>query len=127
MVFHWSLIDSKSPQVSRTLLSILAVLNNAVVWMASTRPPASKSSSPLNNSLVTVPKAPVTIGIITTFTFHSFFNSLAKSRYLSFFSLSFSFILWSAGTTKSTILQVFFFLLLITIKCILDDSNNILV
>ena len=28
--------------------------------------------------------------------FHSFFNSLARSKYLSFFSLSFSFILWSA-------------------------------
>ena len=32
-----------------------------------------------------------------------FFNSLARSRYLSFFSHSFSFILWSAGTAKSTI------------------------
>ena len=32
MVFHWRLSDSKSPQVSRTLLSILAVFNNAVVW-----------------------------------------------------------------------------------------------
>ena len=37
MVFHWSLGDSKSPWVSRTLLSILADLNNAVVWMVSTR------------------------------------------------------------------------------------------
>ena len=36
MVFHWSLSDSKSPQVSRILLSILAVFNNAVVWMVST-------------------------------------------------------------------------------------------
>ena len=54
MVFHWSLSDSKSPQVSRTLLSILAVLNNAVVWMVSTRPPTSKSSSPFSNPLVTV-------------------------------------------------------------------------
>ena len=34
-VFHWSLSDSKSPQVSRTLLCILAVLNNVVVWMVS--------------------------------------------------------------------------------------------
>ena len=33
MVFHWSFSDSKSPQVSRTLLSILAILNNVVVWM----------------------------------------------------------------------------------------------
>ena len=119
MVFHWSLCDSKSPQVFRTLLSTLAVLNNAVVWIVSTRPPASKSFSPVNTPLVTVPNAPITIGIIVTFMFHSFFDSLARSRYLSFFSLSFSFILWSAGTAKSTILQVLFFFLfffLITIR-----------
>ena len=109
MVFHWNLSDSKSPQVSRTLLSILTVLNNAFIWMVSTRPPTSKSSRPFNNPLVTVPSAPITIGIIFTIMFHSFFNSLARSRYLSFFSHSFSFILWSAGTAKSTILQVLFF------------------
>ena len=85
MVFHWSLSDSKSPHVSRTLLSILAVLNNAVVWMVSTHLPLSNSSSPFNNPLVTVPNAPITIGIIVTFIFHSFFNFLARSRYLSFF------------------------------------------
>ena len=106
---HWSLSDSKSPQVSRTLLSILAVLNNVLVWMVSTRPPTSKSSSPFNNPLVTVPKAPITIGIIVIFMFHIFFNSLARSRYLFLFSHSFSFILWSAGTAKLTILQVLFF------------------
>ena len=96
MVFHWSLSDSKSPQVSRTLLSILSVFNNAVVWMVSTRPPTFNSSLPFNNPLVIVPKAPITIGTIVTFMFHSFFNSLTRSRYLSFFSHSFSFILWSA-------------------------------
>ena len=108
MVFHWSMSDSKSPQVSRTLLSILAVLNNAVVWMVSTRPPASKSSSPFNNPLVTIPKTPITIGTIVHFMFHSFFFN-------SFFSHSFRFILWSAGTAKSTILQIlsFFFLLIV--------------
>ena len=109
MGFHSSLRDSKSPHVSRTLLSILAVLNNAVVWMVSTRLPTSKSSRPFNNPLVTVPKAPIIIGIIVTFIFHSFFNSLARLRYVSFFSHSFSYILWSAGTAKSTILQILFF------------------
>ena len=109
IVFHWSLSNSKSPKVSRTLLSILAILNNVVVWMVSTRPRTFKSSSPFNNPLVTVPKAPITIGIIVTFMFLSFFNSLARSKYLSFFSISFSFILWSAGTVKSTILQILFF------------------
>ena len=106
MVFHWSLSDSKSSQVSRTLLSILTVYNNAVVWMVCTRPPTSKSSRPFNNPLVTVSKAPITVATIVTLMFHSFFfNSQARSRYLSFFSYSFSFILWLAGTAKSTIAQ----------------------
>ena len=116
MVFHWSLSDSKSPQVSWTRLSILIILSNAIVWIVSTRPPTSKSSSPFNNPLVTVPNAPITIGTIVTFMFHSFFNSLARSRYLSFFSLSFRFILWSAGTAKSTILQILFLLLIIILE-----------
>ena len=109
MDFHWSLSDSKSPQVPRTLLSILAVLNNVVVSMVSTRPLTFKSSSPLSNPLVTVLNAPITIALIITYVFHSFFNFLARPRYLSIFSHSFSFILWSAGTAKSTILQVLFF------------------
>ena len=64
MVFHWSLSGTKSPQVSRTRLSILAVLSNAVVWIVSTRSPTSKSSRTFNNPLVTVPNAPITIGTI---------------------------------------------------------------
>ena len=86
MVFHWSLSDSKSPQVSRTLLCMLAVLNNALVWMVSTRPPTSKSSSLFSNPLVTVPNTSITIGIIVNCIFHSFFSPLARSRYLSLFS-----------------------------------------
>ena len=103
------LSESKSPQVSRTRLRILAVISKAVVWIVSTRPPTSKSSRPFNNPLVIVPKAPITIGTIVTFMFHGFFNSLAMSRYLSFFSHSFTFILWSAGTARWTILQIPFF------------------
>ena len=109
IVFHWSSSDSKTHQVPRTLLSFLAISNNAVVWMVFTRPSTSKSSSPFSNCLVTEPKAPITIGTIIRFMFHSFFNSLARSRYLFFFSDSFSFIQSLAGTTKSTILQMFFF------------------
>ena len=106
MVFHLSLSDSKSPQVSGTRLRILPVLSNAVIWIVSLRPPTYKSSRPFINPLVIVPKAPITIGTIVTFIFRSFFNSLARSRYLSFFSHSFSFILWSAGTAKSTIIII---------------------
>ena len=117
MVFHWSLSDSMSHQVSRTLFSIMAVLNDVVVWMVSSRPPISKSSNPFSNPLVTVPNTPITIGIIVIFMFHNFFSSLVRSRYFSFFLHSFSFIQWSDGTTKSKILQVlffFFFFLIIT-------------
>ena len=114
-------MKKKSLQVSRTLNSILADLNDAVVLLVSTRPVFSKSSSPSSNPLVTIPRAPTTIGIIVTFMFHSFFSSLARSRYLSLFSHSFYFTLWSVGTVKSTILQIlffffFFFFLLIIIR-----------
>ena len=91
MVFHWSLSDSKSPQVSRTLLSILAVRNNAIVWMVSTRPPTSKSSSPFSNPLVTVPNAPNTIGIIVTCMFLSFFQFPSKVEVLTLLFTFFQF------------------------------------
>ena len=110
MVFHWSLSDSKSPQVFRTRLRILAILSNAVVWIVSTFPPTSKSSRPFNIHLVIVPKAPITISTIVSFMFHSFFISRARLRYLSFFSQSFRFILWSARTAKSsTILHYYYY------------------
>ena len=106
MISFWNLSNKKSPQYSRTLLGILADLNNAVVWMVSTRSALSKFSSPCTNPLVTAPRAPIRIGIIVTFMFHRLFNSLASSRYLSLFSHSFNFTSWSSGTTKSTVLKV---------------------
>ena len=93
MVFHWGLRGSESPQVPRTLLNILAVLNNAVVSMVSTRPPTYKSSSLFCNPLVTVPNAPITIGIIVTCMFHSFFSIPKQGRgtypYFHFISVLF--------------------------------------
>ena len=88
MVSHWSLCDSKSPQVSGTLPSILTVFNNAVVWNISALPPTSKSSCSFNNPFVTVPKAPITIGIIVTFMFHIFFQF---SSYVEVLILLFTF------------------------------------
>ena len=113
MVFHWSLSESKSPHISRTLFSILVILNNALILIVFTRLRTTKSSRTFKNLLVIVPKAPITIGTIVTFMFYSFLNSLTRSMYLSFFSYSFSFILWSAGTEKYTILHISFFLLII--------------
>ena len=83
MVFPMSLIDRKSPLVSRTLLSILADLNNAIVWMISHL--NSINLRPLNKVWGTVRSVPFTSGITATFMLYSFFSSLAKSKYLSLF------------------------------------------
>ena len=50
--------------------------------MVSTFPPTSKSSSLFNNSLVTVPKAPIMIGMTVTFMFYSFFQFTSKVEVL---------------------------------------------
>ena len=115
MVFPWSLSDSKSPQVSRTLLSILAVLNNVVVWMVSTRPPTSKSSSLFSNPLVTVPKAPITISIIVTCMFHSFFQFPCKVEVLIFLFSFFQFysVVSRDSKVNNFASSLFFFLLII--------------
>ena len=91
MVFPSSLSVSKSPQVSRTLLSILADRNNAVVWMVSICPLISKSSSPCTNPLVTVPRLLITIGITYTYIFHSFFQFSSKFKVLIFLFAFFQF------------------------------------
>ena len=113
MVVSWSLSDTKSTRVSRTLLRILGDINNIVVWMVPTRLLISKSSSPYTTPSVIVPNASITVSITVTFLFHRlFFSFLARSWHLSFFLFSFNFILWLAGTAKSTIS----FLLLIVIR-----------
>ena len=101
-------------QVSRTLLSILAVLNNAVVWIVSSRPPTSTSSRPFNNYLVTVSKAPITIGIIVTFMFHSF-SILWQGwgTYSSFHILSVLFCDQPGQQNRQFCIFSFFFLLII--------------
>ena len=91
MVSHWGLTDSKSPKVSWTLLSILADLNKAVVWMVSIPPIISKISSPYTISLLTVSRVPITIGINITFMFQSFFQFSSKVQVLIFHFAFFQF------------------------------------
>ena len=67
----------------------------------------SKSSIAFINLLVTVPSTPSRIRIIVPFLLDSFYRSLGRSGYLSSFLLFFQFCLLA----KSTILQVFVFLL----------------
>ena len=45
----------------------------------------------------------------------SIIQSFGWLKYLSFFPLSFNFTLWSAGTAKSTILQVLFFVVVVVV------------
>ena len=116
MVFHWILSDYKSPQITRTLLSILTVLNNVVVWMVSTHPPTFK---PFNSHLVTIPNAPITIGIIITFMFHScfFFQFPSKVRV---FILLFTFFQFYSVVSRYSKVDNFasslFFFFLITLR-----------
>ena len=97
---HWSLSDSISPQITRTVLSILADISNTVIWMISIRPLISKFFGPCTNPLVTVPRPPIIIGIIFTYMLHSYFSSLARFRYLTLFSFSFNFTQRSAGDSR---------------------------
>ena len=81
-----------SPQVSRTLLNTLAVLNDAVFWMVSILPPISNSSSPLSKPMRTVPSPPIISGITVTLMVHNLFLVLwqGPSTCLSFRFLWFS-------------------------------------
>ena len=120
MVFHWSLNDNKSPQVFRTLLSILVNLNNAVVCMVLSLSLIINSSSLLSKPLETVPSIPTTIDIPVTsckvqvffqlfafFHFHSVVNLYSKihiDRFLFLFNKTKSgllaWIVWSICTSK---------------------------
>ena len=87
MVSHRILSDSKSPQVSRTLLGILADLTYAVAWIVSTPSLISKFSSFCPNPLVIVQRASITIFMTLTHMFHSFSESLQVLRNYSSFNL----------------------------------------
>ena len=70
MVSHRPFSDSKSSQVSRTLLSILAYINNALFF---------------TNTSEIIPSAPITTGMTVTFVFHNFWVLLqGLDIYLSF-------------------------------------------
>ena len=111
MVFYWSLSDSKSLQISRTLLSILAKLNNDVVCKDLILPLISTFS-------IFFPQVFVKCFKHTNWyhhhchVSHHFFSSLARSKYLSVFSCSFIFTQWSTQTAESTRWQVLFLMLL---------------
>ena len=106
VAFLRRLSDSNFPKVSWTLLSILPNIINAELWMVFIPLLISNSSSLSTKLFRTIASTPITIGITVTLIFHSFFSSLAKSKYSSMLLLSFIFTLWSARTAKSIRWQV---------------------
>ena len=73
MSFQWSLEDSNSPQVSRTLLSILANFHNALIEIVSILPLISNCSNPFFKPLETVLSTSTTIDITVTHMFRNCF------------------------------------------------------
>ena len=81
MYFRWYLIVKRFPTLTAPFIKLLCVVSSSAI----------------------------TIGFTVTLSFISIFSSLARSKYLSLFSLSVIFIYWSAGTTMTSIRRVFFF------------------
>ena len=117
ILFFWrffthycNLSDSNSSQVSRSLLSILVNINNAVFGIVRSQL-IPMSSNPFINPLVTVPCAPTTIRITITFMFLSLFFSVLKLGLCNYFSFHLKFSLWSTGAENSqgSLSLIFFF------------------
>ena len=89
----------------RTLLSILADLNDAVVWIVSTRAIMSKSSSSCINIFCLYWRHQLQF-LSTSPLFSIFFHFFIKAQVLI---LVLEFTLWLAKTAKYTILQVLLF------------------
>ena len=104
--------DRKSPQVSMSLLSTLANLNIALVWMVFTCTLISRSFSLFNNLFA--PKATTMIGITVTFLSTIFlFSSLARSFFALFFPLCDRLVHESPLSARFFFFFCFFFLLTI--------------
>ena len=102
---HWNMSESKSPQFSRTVLSIRVLQCSCLNGLDST--PDFQLFQSLFQFLVTLPSSLNTIGIkVTLMCYVCFFISLARSKYLSFFPLYFIFSFQSARTANSTIQPV---------------------
>ena len=105
----WSFTGGWVTSILLKSLGLFSVfsLYSIVVWMFSTHTLISMSSSTFNHPLVTIPKAPNTIGVIVNFMFHIFFIFYFPSKVEELiFRFTFLQFLWSAGTAKSRILLV---------------------
>ena len=78
VIIQWNLNDSKSPQITRNLLSILANLNNAVVRIVSILSLIPNFSNLFSKLLGTVLRVSTIIGITFTLLYQSFFQFSGK-------------------------------------------------
>ena len=94
--------ESKSFQDTRTIRSIFADLNIAVVWIVSLLLFISNSPSLFSKPLGTVPSWPTKIGNTVILMLHRFFGTLATSKNFFIVSFYFLFNLLFAVTVKFT-------------------------
>ena len=125
-VTRWSFTEAwVTARFSRSLLTILAVHNNAMVWIVSSIPLISYSSSHFSKPLETVPIAPTIVGITVTIMFHAFFfHFMVSCKYFLVVSLSSIFFV---VRQKDKILEIpifFFFLINARIRGSVCISNS---
>ena len=102
--FFLHLSGTKSPQISRTLLSILAEFSRAVVHMIAILPLISRSTIPLYQTFEDRFKAHQIIGITVIVIFYSFFQSSDKIQVFVYsFVFFFFFSLWFDEVAKSIV------------------------
>ena len=114
MVFHWTLIDSKSPQISRTIISIQSDFNTAVVWLVSHACSYFQVAQSLHQSFEGCTERTNYNWYHSYFHIQWFVQFFSKVlEFISLFSFSLDITLWYAGTAKFTLvcLWAFFFLL----------------
>ena len=99
----------------------MAVLNNVVVWMVSTCRFITKSSNPCINHLVTLPKAPIIIGINVTFHVPQFFQFSSKVKVFVLLFIFFQF--YSMVSRDSKVYNFTSIIIIIIIIIIITESN----
>ena len=87
IVFHWSLSVSKSTQVYRTLLRILADFSTAVVWMISILPMIS--NFPFHSSSLWGPFGAPQLWLVLTWTLHSSAFQFSGNDQVFFYLIAF--------------------------------------
>ena len=113
--------------VSRTLLIILSVLTNVVVWWSRFVRQLPSPPAPFSNQLLTVLNAPITIGMIVTCIFHSFLKSLqGRGTFLLFaFFQFYSVVSWDSKVNNFAIFLLFWLLLSLVFWQRLYDQSPI--